>query len=1485
MGAWEEEKSTLQGGGYSDQEINDYEQKQRDTLFKGGYSQQEIDTHFGVKQFDPQPVKDHVDQNLKDYAVQNGEKGADGNVVPKPASSFVEALEAGWQMSVTGLLKNGKMPDTVLPEDAGMFYRIAAGVGSIAGDIPAMVAGGIGGGALGAAALTPAAPLFAGAGTFAVPAGMRRILMDHYQKGDVKDAGDFFERAASAFIEAGKGALTGAATTASGGIAGVGAEAIGAGAATTALAKTVSEVATMTTVGKALEGQAPHPQDFLDAAILVGGMHLATGVAGHLRELYAATGMSPAQAALKTETSPALKQELVSTHPDKEVIAELATGLPRETWYHGTKSDIKSFDPEMMGTSTLADSAKKGFFFTDNPTVANQYAELAHEPSFVKMEALTKQMVGVEEQYGIHNSMYMKPDPGTTFHDTAKPLTPENLVAKNPSLSIPEAEDVISKVKALDAEYRVHSKDLNDLPADSRAFSSIYPVHLDMKNPYVHDFGGKSFRDETYSDIISKAKAAGHDGVLLKNTMDNVSDNDNAGNAIPPHNVSVVFDPKQITFKHSQGEEGGPPLEPPKPPSPPTTPPGEPPGPGDGRTNAEKQVDDFMGPKSEKQKQSYSWSKFCTDFVDRLNPVKQVLTELLGKESYDAIARSPSNPLNIMRMVSDAPAKARAFLEKGPFDFTSKAYDKDSKGFFSIVAPFKDDVQGFERYLVSARILEIEGQKDLEGNFKKSGGPLDAAKEVVAQGEGKYGAAASEMTNYQNQVLKYVKDSGRLSDEQYNTLVEAHKSYIPFARIFSPEEMEAGQGGGKGGLGSLKELKGSDRNIENPLQRIKENTLSMIKFAEKNRAMTSLIDLVEKTPDQTLFEKSASDVTVTKAGVSEMQKYLNDNGIDGNATELELFRRQTKTQLADNEFELYRDGKREVWSTDKDTAAAIKSLDGDATSQNLFMTLARGATSTLKIGTTLTPDFIARHLFRNQLISGTYSEIGRVPFTGVLSAMGDIYNKSDAYWEWMKSGGAGGAFLNNGETWFNQNIGKLEESTGFLNSAHNALMAGKEKMEALGTLFENSTRLAEFKRTVGSDTSGEANTKGGIASREITIDYQRMGARMSAWNAITAFQNVSIQSGDRMVRAFQDDPTGTMAKGLGYITAPTLALWWANKDDERIKEIPQWEKDMFWLFPTDNWQKAGKPEDANGLPSYLVRQGADGGMEINKGSVFRLPIPQELGVLFKVLPERILNAFAGSSPETLKSLTETIGGLVTPAFLPDIAKAPMEHFTNRSFFTGSNIVPYGAEKLLPQYQYTDYTSETAKQIGKIISYIPGVRDFGPGDAKLASPPVIENYIQAWSGTLGKYALQLTDKALTATGVAKDLKPEWTLSDIPFVKAFVARYPTSNAQSLQDFRDLYAQHSKIMATIQTLGKQGEVSEMQNVYSRYQDQAYKIQGTQDALTSLNHEIQMVYLNPEMTKTDKRQLIDQMYYGMIESAHTGVKLFNEIDSGMKK
>ena len=69
---------------------------------------------------------------------------------------------------------------------------------------------------------------------------------------------------------------------------------------------------------------------------------------------------------------------------------------------------------------------------------------------------------------------------------------------------------------------------------------NVMPVALRYQKPLVHDFEGKAYREQTYSDLIDQALAGGNDALILKNTFDP------GGGPAKLVDVGVVFNPDQI---------------------------------------------------------------------------------------------------------------------------------------------------------------------------------------------------------------------------------------------------------------------------------------------------------------------------------------------------------------------------------------------------------------------------------------------------------------------------------------------------------------------------------------------------------------------------------------------------------------------------------------------------------------------------------------------------------------------------------------------------------------------------------------------------------------------------------------------------------------------------------------------------------------------------------------------------------------------------
>jgi hypothetical protein len=323
------------GAGYTRDEANEWKAQQYQEGLKKGYSMTEMQKYFGDdKEPDTTPLKDHFVKAIEEA------KPKDAEGKPKPqtreAQTWFESLEAGLQSSVSGLDLR-KAPPEITPNQHGdMAMRILQQAGQLAGDFPAMFVGGAAGGFGGAlaGALATANPVGAAAGAvvgggygaMALPEALRTWMMDGYEKGEIRDSGDFASRVIHSAWEANKQGVVGGLT------AGVGKTVKMAAGTLPALA---AEIPTMTIAGAAVQGRTPEPHEFLDGAVMVGGLHLATGgfsksnpvdgssLPKKLGDIYRNTGERPGQILEAMDKDIVLKQEILSENPDLPLQAKI----------------------------------------------------------------------------------------------------------------------------------------------------------------------------------------------------------------------------------------------------------------------------------------------------------------------------------------------------------------------------------------------------------------------------------------------------------------------------------------------------------------------------------------------------------------------------------------------------------------------------------------------------------------------------------------------------------------------------------------------------------------------------------------------------------------------------------------------------------------------------------------------------------------------------------------------------------------------------------------------------------------------------------------------------------------------------------------------------------------------------------------------------------------------------------------------------------
>ena len=404
-------------------------------------------------------------------------------------------------------------------------------------------------------------------------------------------------------------------------------------------------------------------------------------------------------------------------------------------------------------------------------------------------------------------------------------------------------------------------------------------------------------------------------------------------------------------------------------------------------------------------------------------------------------------------------------------------------------------------------------------------------------------------------------------------------------------------------------------------------------------------------------------------------------------------------------------------------------------------------------------------------------------------------------------------------------------------------------------IAESGSRIGEFTRGQKAElkkgaTDKEAIQAAAMASREVTLDFAKKGAATKSANMLIAFFQAQINGTDKMIRAFKDNPVGTTMRTMAAITLPSILLTIANRDDPRWKDIPQWQKDLFWIVLTED-------------------------------HIWRIPKPFELGIIFGTVPERITEYILDKDPHAFDHLLDTIARGAAPGIVPTAALPWIENWANQSLFLDRPIVPQSMEDVLPEYQYKPYTTETAKAMGKILGKLPVVSDMVS-----PSPAKIENLVRGWTGGVGMYALQLSDWALEKAGITKKSyeEPTKTLADIPFVRAFVVRYPTANAEGIQEFYENYEQADRIRNTVQMLIQRE--NDFDTALGLMQEgQLERLDSFHEAIRNTHKMVNQIYIDPVMTGDEKREFIDIVYMQMCGIAREGNKIFRQLDEAMKE
>lgn len=674
-------------------------------------------------------------------------------------------------------------------------------------------------------------------------------------------------------------------------------------------------------------------------------------------------------------------------------------------------------------------------------------------------------------------------------------------------------------------------------------------------------------------------------------------------------------------------------------------------------------------------------------FVDAFSPIEDTINTIEKKGKFKLLPEADPRLLRNRVLGVNSIAGARV-----------------KQGLLPVFKGMKtEEVHELTDYMLSKRALEVNA------SGRETGIDSADAQQVVTGLAGKYEAKAQQLYQYQNKLLQDLSDSGIISKDLYTKLTAENKAYIPLNRlidkegnvIFTPQKQVASVGGQKAVL----KLKGSEKQILDPLAGIVEKTYQAQDLIERNRIATALVNL-RKLPG---FED------LIKEGEGGPSLSIFENGV------------------------------KRTFQTTADIERAAKSLGAEKL--NFLIKLASIPTRVMRLGLTgVNLPFALRNLVKDQIFATITSDhamhTSLANPLNFIKSFASVIKQDKLYDDFLAAGAGNSNFFSVARNVGKETIEDLRRSQPE-KIARTIINPTKwlGAMEDFVGITEQATRVQQFRGTKAAlkakgirDPMSLLSLK---AARENTTDFAKKGEWGSVLNNVFIFSNAGIQGSRTLLRNLKQKPGATALKLAGTVFAPLAAVTaWNMSDPERKKaylDIPEWERDSYFIVLPP---KPEKTEDG-----YYQK-------------ALKIPITNGIDALAKPIRSMVEYAY-GNGDQSIGKILLSSASMFFPVDISDQGKfvgditptalSPLvENYTNKKFFFGGPIVPRGRENAPPQLQYSPRTTATFKKLGELTGQ---------------SPAKLENIYGSFTGQPGKQLTNWTDRALVSSPVNRNTAEE------------------------------------------------------------------------------------------------------------------------------
>jgi len=806
-----------------------------------------------------------------------------------------------------------------------------------------------------------------------------------------------------------------------------------------------------------------------------------------------------------------------------------------------------------------------------------------------------------------------------------------------------------------------------------------------------------------------------------------------------------------------------------------------------------------------------SFTKFRAGFINTYERIEQNTirraTEQgrkLGKEFGDKALLAENSAIAAALMSDRASGVAAEAFKRG-IPVYDKGYtfvdnkDGSVKGLMEILVPLAKTgdpftYRAFQFYAAAKRGKRLDREGREQVFTKKEQLEAEALKNHFMAMDIDFDSIFNEYQKFNSGLVKYMVDTEVISKEMGEKWTE-NWDYIPFYR-----QLEGGVTQGPNvfqsitGVAVPKKLKGGSAPLADFLETVVRNTRSAIEAGMNNIAAQRVIrDALE------LNDPANSAPYARKLGPGERLGSdvvtVRENGKD------------VHYQVSD--------------------PLLIQALKGLNMPQFPFLEILAKPAQLLRELVTKDPGFMNANLLRDSLQAwGTGQQI--TPLVDTYKQFAKVLaNKSPEAQKLMRAGvGTGYEFKGDVEASTDQFAKQLRAMAGAKTTGEKLLSSTTlpwiwNKLDQASTASDLATRAEVFKH-VFEDTGSEAEA---VFQAIEVMNFSRKGSNpiMQIAAAAIPFLNARIQGLDLLYRAgfgkLADKNNAARQKAFFVRGATLMAL-----------------SSLYWMLASesDEW-KTAEPEarDNNWI---IPLAGVEGGV--------RIPIPFELGVIFKVAPERILEYFFGDDTSRdlkqsfVRNLTSTLG--VNP--IPQAVLPIFENYVNYSFFTGQPIVGRGLEDVAKPFQVNTSTSMFAK---------------GAGETLGMSPVQIDNLIRGYTGTIGGYAVMAMDAIFRGEG--DPTKATMKAEQLPVIKRFFAT--PQGTGTMTAYYELKKAVDESVRTVNFLERGGRVNEM----AEYMQKHANLIAVTPYVRSLDKEVTMlrdmkrVVNNSQMDPDQKREALD--------------------------